>query len=84
MEYRLDEDFAIELDAKDPLADFKKRFYLLKDTVYMDGNSLGLMSKDSERTLMRLIDEWKTLGIKGWNISSFRKRILIFSARSFA
>ena len=65
-EYRLDENFALELDAKDPLAGFKQRFYPLGDTIYMDGNSLGLMSKDAEKTLMRLIEEWKTLGIKGW------------------
>ena len=65
-EYRLDEDFALELDAKDPLAGYKQRFYPLGDAIYMDGNSLGLMSKDAEKTLMRLIEEWKTLGIKGW------------------
>jgi kynureninase len=65
-EYRLDEDFALEMDAKDPLAGFKERFYPLGDTIYMDGNSLGLMSKDAEKTLLRLIEEWRTLGIKGW------------------
>lgn len=67
MEYRLDEDFALELDAKDPLAGFKERFYNLENAIYMDGNSLGLMSKDSEKTLNRLIDEWKKLGIRGWS-----------------
>jgi len=65
-EYRLDEDFALEMDAKDPLAGYKERFYPLGDAIYMDGNSLGLMSKDAEKTLYRLIEEWKTLGIKGW------------------
>jgi kynureninase len=66
MNYRLDEDYALELDAEDPLAGFKSRFYPLGDAIYMDGNSLGLMSVDSERTLMRVMEEWKTLGIKGW------------------
>lgn len=65
-DYRLDEDFALEMDAKDPLAGFKERFYPLGDAIYMDGNSLGLMSKDAEKTLLRLIEEWRTLGIKGW------------------
>ncbi|MCW4014070.1 MAG: kynureninase [Candidatus Bathyarchaeota archaeon] len=65
-EYRLDEDFALEMDAKDPLAGFKERFYPLGEAIYMDGNSLGLMSKDAEKTLLRLIEEWRTLGIKGW------------------
>ena len=32
----------------------------------MDGNSLGLLSKDAENTLLRVLDEWKRLGINGW------------------
>ena len=32
----------------------------------MDGNSLGLLSKRAERTLLELLDSWKTLGIDGW------------------
>ena len=66
MEFKLGEDFALEMDAKDPLAGFKDRFYHLEGSIYMDGNSLGLMSKDAEKTLLRLIEEWKVLGIKGW------------------
>ena len=66
MNFQLDEDYALKLDAKDPLAGFKERFYSLPDSIYMDGNSLGLMSKDAERTLNRVINEWKVLGIKGW------------------
>lgn len=65
-EFRLGEDFALELDARDALAMYKERFYKLPDCIYMDGNSLGLMSKDAEKTLLRVIEEWKTLGIKGW------------------
>lgn len=65
-EFRLGEDFALELDARDTLAMYKERFYKLPDCIYMDGNSLGLMSKDAEKTLLRVIEEWKTLGIKGW------------------
>jgi len=37
-----------------------------KDIIYMDGNSLGLLSKDAEETLLRVLDEWKHLGINGW------------------
>ena len=66
MNFQLDEDYALKLDAKDPLAGYKERFYSLPDSIYMDGNSLGLMSKDAERTLNRVINEWKVLGIKGW------------------
>jgi kynureninase len=66
MKHRLDEDYALKMDAQDPLASFKRRFYAFGDSIYMDGNSLGLMSKDAEKSLLRVIEEWKTLGIKGW------------------
>jgi len=54
------------LDAADPLAGFRDRFYLLPDTIYMDGNSLGLMAKDSETAILTALEQWKTLGIDGW------------------
>jgi kynureninase len=64
--FSTEEDFASKLDDKDPLAVFKNRFYRLEDSIYMDGNSLGLMSVDAEKSLLRIVEEWKTLGIKGW------------------
>ncbi|MBU7016845.1 MAG: kynureninase [Theionarchaea archaeon] len=60
-----DEDFAHEMDRKDPLQ-FRDQFYIPDKTIYMDGNSLGLLSKDAEESLLRVVTEWKTLGIKGW------------------
>ena len=39
---------ALALDRDDPLSAFRGRFHLLPDTIYMDGNSLGLLSKDAE------------------------------------
>ncbi len=59
-------DQALALDRADPLAGFRKRFYIPENTIYVDGNSLGLLSVDAEDSLMRVLDEWKTLGIKGW------------------
>ncbi|HJF33157.1 MAG TPA: kynureninase [Sporosarcina psychrophila] len=59
-------DYAKGLDEKDSLAKYRDEFYLLKDTIYMDGNSLGLLSKRAERTLHDLLESWKTLGIDGW------------------
>ena len=64
--YELGEDFALKMDADDPLAVFKNRFYHIPNSIYMDGNSLGLMSRDAEETLSRVANEWKTLGIAGW------------------
>jgi len=65
--YELGKDFARKMDREDPLAEFRDRFYLIENQIYMDGNSLGLMSKDAEISLNRVINEWKTLGINGWS-----------------
>jgi len=32
----------------------------------MDGNSLGLLSGEAERSLVRVLEEWRTLGVRGW------------------
>ena len=55
-----------ELDQQDLLAGFKQEFFVEKETVYMDGNSLGLMSRRAEAKLQNLMDSWKTFGIDGW------------------
>ncbi len=57
---------ALDLDRSDPLAGYRDRFYIPENTIYVDGNSLGLLSKDAEASLMRVLEEWKNLGIKGW------------------
>lgn len=43
----------------------RNRFYL-PDELYFDGNSLGPLSKDAERYLQQVVDEWRELGIRGW------------------
>src|SRR5919112_4398238 len=57
---------ALALDAADPLARFRERFHLLPDRIYLDGNSLGLLSRDAEAETLQALDQWKTLGIDGW------------------
>lgn len=57
---------ARNLDAKNILSQYRSRFYIPDGSVYMDGNSLGLLSADAERSLLRVLDEWKTQGIEGW------------------
>jgi kynureninase len=64
--FETDKEFALSLDKSATLADFRSRFYIPKNTIYVDGNSLGLMSKDAEESMLRLIIEWKIMGIKGW------------------
>jgi len=63
---KLSEDYALQLDARDPLAPFKHRFHHIDGAIYMDGNSLGLMCREAEESLMRVVEEWRTLGIGGW------------------
>lgn len=65
-EFETNEGFALRLDSMDPLARFRQRFYIPKETIYMDGNSLGLLSKDSESAVIRVLKEWKAQGIQGW------------------
>jgi kynureninase len=59
-------DYALDLDKNDGLAYLREEFYLQEKTIYMDGNSLGLLSKRAEKTLLDLLHSWKTLGIDGW------------------
>ena len=66
VKFELGMEYALQLDVIDPLANFKDRFYHLPRIIYMDGNSLGLLSKDAEESLTNLVEEWKHLGIGGW------------------
>jgi kynureninase len=59
-------EYAEKLDQQDPLQSFREEFYLPKKDLYLDGNSLGLMSKRAETSLLELADSWKRLGIDGW------------------
>ena len=54
------------LDAADDLAGFRDRFHLLPDTICLDGNSLGLLSKDAERSLPAALEDWKRRGDRPW------------------
>jgi len=68
MPYNFDitKEYAQKLDKEDSLKEFRDNFHILKNKIYVDGNSLGLMAKESEKSLIRVIEEWKTLGINGW------------------
>ena len=55
-----------EWDQQDPLSNFKEEFYVQQGQIYMDGNSLGLMSKRAEEKLLQLMNSWKAYGIGGW------------------
>lgn len=57
---------AILLDSQDPLKKYEKEFYKSNNQYYFDGNSLGLLSKRAENSLLTLLNSWKKYGIGGW------------------
>ncbi|MBV9694074.1 MAG: kynureninase, partial [Alphaproteobacteria bacterium] len=54
------------LDRDDPLAWLRGEFHLSPGVIYLDGNSLGLLSKPAERALLEALETWKRRGIDGW------------------
>jgi kynureninase len=58
--------FASMRDDRDPLARFRSEFYLPSDRIYLDGNSLGPLSKRAEASTLRVLEAWKVQGIGGW------------------
>ncbi len=60
-------EFAAALDQADPLASLQQRFYKQPGQIYMDGNSLGLCSKNAEAAVLRVLSDWKTYGIGVWS-----------------
>src|SRR5713101_1872459 len=62
------EDFALQLDAEDPLRHFRERFHLPlgKDgepLIYFAGNSLGLMPKAARKIVEQELDDWAKLAV---------------------
>src|SRR5438046_4051511 len=63
-----DETFACEMDAQDPLRDFREQFHLPlgkdgKPVIYFAGNSLGLMPKSARQIVDEELDNWAKLGV---------------------
>ncbi|WP_026674552.1 kynureninase [Alkalihalobacterium bogoriense] len=58
-------EFAHKKDKEDPLFKYRDEFYI-GEGIYLDGNSLGLLSKRAEETLLIVLDSWKQYGIDGW------------------
>lgn len=60
------EEYARSLDENDELARFRDEFYLTDGEIYLDGNSLGLLSRRAEESLLEVLSDWKRFGIGGW------------------
>ena len=64
------EEFAVTMDARDPLAHFRERFYLPKteagdDCIYLCGHSLGLQAKSASAYIDQELRVWAELGVEG-------------------
>ncbi len=70
MEYLNSLDFAKELDRKDPLREYKKRFHHPRtsdgaDCIYFCGNSLGLQPTSARSRVERIMKDWETRAVEG-------------------
>ena len=68
MTFSADEQFALQLDAQDPLRQFRERFHLplgkdSKPLIYFAGNSLGLMPKTARALVDQELDDWAGLAV---------------------
>ncbi len=63
-------EYAKRKDKEDKLSYLRNRFYTVEGQIYMDGNSLGLCSKDGEEALLNVLNVWKEQGINIWNIDN--------------
>ncbi|MBM7659583.1 kynureninase [Bacillus mesophilus] len=64
MQYTLD--FAKDLDKQDLLSTYRNEFYIKEGIIYLDGNSLGLLSKRAEDSVKNMLESWKEHAIEGW------------------
>ncbi|MCA0971127.1 kynureninase [Halobacillus litoralis] len=55
-----------EMDQNDTLRAFRSEFYTKDNHYYMDGNSLGLLSKRAEDAVLTSLKDWKEHAIDGW------------------
>ena len=65
-------DRARQLDAADPLRDYRDRFVLPEGVIYLDGNSLGALPKVTRERMHQVIDgEWGEGLIRSWNAADW-------------
>jgi kynureninase len=68
-EFQLSEDFAIAMDDRDPLKQFRERFFFPKtaagDCLYLCGHSLGLQPKSAAAYIEQELRDWAQLGVEG-------------------
>lgn len=70
VDFQIGENFAIAMDERDPLRDFRKRFFIPKtpagnDCLYLCGHSLGLQPKAAADYLAQQLKDWAEFGVEG-------------------
>lgn len=58
--------FARQLDANDPLKDFRKEFIKPGQKIYFLGNSLGLQPVRTKNYIQKVLDGWSALGVEAF------------------
>jgi kynureninase len=57
-------EYARSLDASDNLAPFRNDFHLIKDKIYLCGNSLGLLPKSARAAVEQEFADWEKYGVE--------------------
>lgn len=61
--------FAQQLDEADILKDFRSKFYIPiingKESIYLNGNSLGLQPRTTQDYIVDELEDWATFGVEG-------------------
>ena len=70
MNYKNTAGFALELDAKDALKNYRNEFHIPlqkngEEHIYMCGNSLGLQPKCTKEFLNQELEDWAAFGVEG-------------------
>lgn len=70
MRFEASRDFASLLDEKDPLKNFRNKFYIPKtkdgkEVIYLCGNSLGLQPKTARDYIEQELKDWAELAVEG-------------------
>ncbi len=70
MSFEANLEFAQQLDKKDPLHAYRKKFYFPKykgeKAIYFCGNSLGLQPKTVKKAIQQELKDWKNLAVGGY------------------